>query len=48
MQLVVPEMQIIRELYQSGCFIEQLELNRRKQNMRIGCAREFSSDDASI
>ena len=41
----VPEAQIIRELYQSGCLIEEIELNRRKQHMRISCANDkpFSS-----
>lgn len=35
----VPEMLIIRELYQSGCLIKRLELNRRKKSMQISCAR---------
>ncbi|MCK4709294.1 MAG: hypothetical protein KAU21_11805 [Gammaproteobacteria bacterium] len=33
----VPELQIIRELYQSGCQIQEMELNRRNQNMRVSC-----------
>ena len=37
-QLPVPELQIIRELHQSGCLIEELEINRRKQHIRISCA----------
>ncbi len=36
----VPEAQIIRELYQSGCLIEEVELNRRKQQMRVSCAND--------
>jgi len=32
------EAQIIRELHQSGCLIEQFELNRIKQQIRISCA----------
>ena len=36
----VPEVQIIRELYQSGCLIEEIELNRRKQQMLISCAND--------
>ena len=39
-QLSIPEMQIIRELYQSGCLIEEIELNRRKQQLRIVCAND--------
>ena len=44
-QLSVPEAQIIRELYQSGCLIEEVEINRRVQHMRISCANDkpFSS-----
>jgi len=38
----VPEAQIIRELYQSGCLIEDIEINRRKQQMRISCASDKS------
>jgi len=38
--LAVPEAQIIRELYQSGCIIEDIEINRRKQQMRISCAND--------
>ena len=38
----VPEAQIIRELYQSGCLIEDIEINRRKQQMRISCANDKS------
>jgi len=38
--MTVPEAQIIRELYQSGCLIEELEINRRKQQMRISCAND--------
>ena len=40
--LTVPEAQIIRELYQSGCSIEDIEINRRKQQMRISCASDKS------
>ena len=36
----VPEAQIIHELYQSGCMIEQVELNRRNQQMRISCVND--------
>ena len=39
-KLSVPEAQIIRELYQSGCLIEEIELNRRKQQMKITCAND--------
>ena len=35
--LSVPEAQIIRELYQSGCMFKQVELNRRNQQMRVSC-----------
>lgn len=44
-QFPVPETQIIRELYQSGCLIDEFELDRRKQHMRISCAddRSFGS-----
>lgn len=38
--LSVPEAQIIRELYQSGCLIEDIELDRRTQHMRISCAND--------
>ena len=38
--ITVPEAQIIRELYQSGCMIEDIEINRRKQQMRISCAND--------
>lgn len=41
-QLSVPEAQIIRELYQSGCLIEEVEINRRVQHMRISCANDKS------
>jgi len=39
-QLSVPEAQIIRELYNSGCLIEEIELNRRKQQMKISCVND--------
>ena len=39
-QLSVPEVQIIRELYQSGCLIEEIKLNRRKQQMTISCVND--------
>ncbi|MBE9559163.1 MAG: hypothetical protein IMF15_00175 [Proteobacteria bacterium] len=38
--LSVPEAQIIRELYQSGCMFEQVELNRRNQQMRVSCVND--------
>ena len=41
-QQPVPETQIIRELYQSGCLIDEFELDRRKQHMRISCADDKS------
>ena len=40
--LATTEAQIIRELYQSGCLIEDIELNRRKQQMKITCANDKS------
>ena len=40
-QLTTPETQIIRELYHAGCLIEDFELDRRKQNMRISCAKDI-------
>jgi len=43
-QSTIPEMQIIREMYQSGCLIKQLELNRRQQNLRISCVHEQAAD----
>jgi len=43
-QSTIPEMQIIREMYQSGCLIKQLELNPRQQNLRISCAQKQHSD----
>jgi hypothetical protein len=39
-KLSVPEAQIIRELYNSGCLIEEIELNRRKQQMKITCVND--------
>jgi len=39
-QLSVPEVQIICELYQSGCLIEEIKLNRRKQQMTISCVND--------
>lgn len=39
-QFSVPEAEIIRELYKSGCLIEEIELNRRKQQMKITCAND--------
>lgn len=39
-QFPVPEAQIIRELYQSGCLIDEFELDRRKQHMRISCVND--------
>ena len=36
----VPEAQIIHELYQSGCIIKQVELNRRNQQMRVSCVND--------
>jgi len=36
-QSIIPEMDIIREMYESGCLIKELELNRRQQNLRISC-----------
>lgn len=39
-QSATPEAQIIRELYQSGCTITGLELNRRKQQMKVTCAND--------
>jgi len=39
-QFSVPEAQIIRELYQSGCLIEEFMLDRRKQHMRISCVND--------
>ena len=36
----VPEAQIIHELYQSGCLIEEVEINRRVQHMRVSCAND--------
>ncbi len=47
-KLTVPETQIIRELYQAGCLIEQVEINRRKQNMRISCAKDLQTINSSI
>lgn len=38
--LSVPEAQIIRELYQSGCLFKQVELNRRNQQMRVSCVND--------
>jgi len=43
-QAATPEMLIIREMFQSGCLIKQLELNRRQQNLRISCAHEQPSN----
>jgi len=47
-RLTTPETQIIRELYHAGCLIEDFELDRRKQNMRISCAKDFVPDNSSI
>jgi len=47
-QLTTPETQIIRELHHAGCLIEDFELDRRKQNMRISCAKETAADNSSI
>jgi len=46
--ITTPETQIIRELFQAGCLIEDFELDRRKQNMRISCAKEFVPINSSI
>ena len=43
-----PETQIIRELYHAGCVIEDFELDRRKQNMHISCAKDHISDNSNI
>ena len=42
------EAQIIRELRSAGCLIEQFEMNRRKQSMRISCAKEKQTGDFDI
>lgn len=47
-QLTTPETQIIRELYHAGCLIEDFELDRRKQNMHISCAKDTVPDNSSI
>lgn len=47
-QLTAPETQIIRELYHAGCLIEDFELDRRKQNMRISCAKDTVKDNSRI
>lgn len=47
-QLTTPETQIIRELYHAGCLIEDFELDRRKQNMHISCAKDIELDNSSI
>lgn len=39
------EAQIIRELISAGCLIEKFEMNRRKQNMRISCAKQIKTND---
>jgi len=36
----VPEAEIIRALYQSGCIIDEIEIDRRKQHMRISCIND--------
>ena len=46
--LTTPEAQIIRELFQAGCLIENFELDRRKQNIRISCTNEFIPLKSSI
>lgn len=46
--LTAPEIQIIREMVRSGCLIEQVELNRRKQDMHITCAKEYVMDSSEI
>ena len=38
--LTIPETQIIRELHNAGCIIEEFQLDRRKQNIHIRCARD--------
>jgi len=38
--LTTPEAEIIRELFQAGCLIDNFEMDRRKQNMRISCVKE--------
>jgi hypothetical protein len=47
-QLTTPETQIIRELYHAGCIIEDFELDRRKQYMRISCVKDIKADNSSI
>ena len=47
-QRTAPETQIIRELYDAGCLIEDFELDRRKQNMRISCAKNIIYDNSRI
>jgi len=47
-QLTTPETQIIRELYHAGCLIEDFELDRRKQNMHISCARDRVPDNSRM
>lgn len=47
-QLTASETQIIRELYHAGCLIEDFELDRRKQNMRISCAKDSLQDNSKI
>ena len=47
-QLTTPETQIIRELYHAGCVIEDFELDRRKQNMHISCAKDLVPDNSRM
>ncbi len=47
-QLITPETQIIRELYHAGCLIEDIELDRRKQNMHISCAKDLVPDNSRM
>ena len=42
------ETQIIKELHAAGCLIENFEMNRRKQNLRISCVKEKPSGDFDI
>ena len=47
-QHTTPETQIIRELYHAGCVIEDFELDRRKQNMHISCAKDIMPDNSRM
>lgn len=46
-RLTTPETQIIRELYDAGCMIEDFTLDRRKQNIQISCAKGLVQEDSS-